>query len=205
MAFIIDGTSGATFPDSTTQATAAAPNYVMQTYTSSTTWSKPTGLKAVKVTLIGAGGNSGTGNPNGNGGNGGGGGGSIEYIPAPSIPGPVAVTVGTAPSKTSSFGAFLSATGGTNGTNAPPSANAPAGPYAGGTGSGGDINVQGQDGTGTGTGGQPSFAGGSAFYFAAPIIGSVPANGRLYGGGGTGSISSATSGGAGIVIVEEFY
>jgi hypothetical protein len=114
----LNGT-GVTFDDGTTQSTAAtAGNYIMRTITSTSTWTKPSGLKAVKVTLVGAGGNGGTrtntvyGSAGGNGGNGGG---AIEYISAPSIPGPVSVTVGTAPSKTSSFGAFLSATGGGNG------------------------------------------------------------------------------------------
>jgi hypothetical protein len=183
-------------------------NYVMQTFTSPATWTKPAGLKAVKVTVVGAGGNGGAGSPVANalGGGGGGGGVAIKYIPAPSIPGPVTVTQGTAPSKTSSFGAFVSATGGGNGVAGSPGGSGTPGP--GGTGSGGDLNFTGQNG-----GNGPSF-GAAGFAFS---LGSVPfpssptiKNGALYGGGGAGGSSSAPTspagtGAAGVVIVEEFY
>jgi hypothetical protein len=203
---------------------ATGGDYVLQTFTSPGTWTKPTGLKKVKVTVVGAGGNGGAGvfnagtEVNRAGGNGGGGGGSIEYIPAPSIPGPVTVTVGSAPSKTSSFGAFLSATGGTNGANAPgPGASAPLGPYAGGTGSGGDINIPGGDGSGTAAapGSITGDSGAAALGFGAAIsaVAAPAVAGKLYGGGGTGRSGGPApgapapggDGGAGIVIVEEFY
>jgi hypothetical protein len=191
-------------------AAAGGGDYIMVAYTSPATWTKPAGLKAVKVTVIGAGGNGGTNNSGTNfAGSGGGGGGAILYLDAPAVPGPVSVTVGSAPSKTSSFGPLVSATGGTNGTNAPPSGNAPQGPYAGGTGSGGTINVTGGHGYGIAyeagaRGGEAALGFGTPGSFGgAPVIG-----GNAYGGGGMASNNGAAvggNGGAGIVIVEEFY
>jgi hypothetical protein len=193
------------------QAISAGGDYIMQVYDSPATWTKPTGLKAVKVTVIGAGGNGGpgvqfSGNIYYGGGNGGGGGTSIEYLDAPAIPGPVTVTVGTAPSKTSSFGAFLSATGGTNGS---PSDSAPTiATYAGGAGSGGQLNMAGEAGFGNGDIGEP---GGT--FMAPPRKARNPtgptAVGLAYGGGGRGSGEfggpSGGAGATGVVIVEEFY
>ena len=85
--------------------------YVMQTFNAPATWTKPEGLKAVKVTVIGGGG--------------------VARAGAPASP--TFTAAGT-----SSFGAFLSATGG---------ANAPAifTVALGGTGSGGDLNSSGGD------------------------------------------------------------
>jgi hypothetical protein len=197
------------------EAISAGGDYVMVAYTSPATWTKPAGLKAVKVTVIGAGGNGGTGNAVGcavYGGNGGGGGGAILYADAPAIPGPITVTVGSAPSKTSSFGPLVSATGGTNGSNSTP-VPAPVGPYAGGAGSSGTVNFSGEDGYGasnnSGARGGASalgFGPGKAPVITAPFV----RTGKDYGGGGTGGYSSGPtapggSGGAGIVIVEEFY
>jgi len=193
-------------------AAAGGGDYIMLAYTTPATWTKPAGLKAVKVTVIGAGGNGGSGTSAITyGGNGGGGGGAILYADAPAVPGPITVTVGTAPSKTSSFGPLVSATGGTNGTNAPPSANAPSGPYAGGAGSSGTVNFTGQDGIGAADAITGGYGGASALFFGpskVPVI-SGPFNraGVVYGGGGCGgwSTNPGGAGGAGIVIVEEFY
>jgi hypothetical protein len=176
-------------------AAAGGGDYVLQVYASPATWTKPASIKAVKVTVIGAGGNNGS--PFGTcapapGGAGGGGGGAIEYLDAPAIPGPVSVTVGTAPSKTSSFGTFLSATGGTNGGAA--SAGSPGSNGGGGSGSGGQLNVTGETGVRTSAG--ASFGGASALGFG--VAG--PGAGVLYGGG-----AGSGNGAAGLVIVEEFY
>jgi hypothetical protein len=196
-------------------AAAGGGDYIMQVYAgpTSTTWTKPAGLKAVKVTVVGGGGNGGPSAPNPvyvyYGGSGGGGGVAIEYLDAPAIPGPVSVTAGGA-AGTSSFGPFLSATGGGSGTSSPPST--PGNSGSGGSGSGGQINFSGTAGrTGAFGGGQCAFMGGAATIGTNTDSPSVK-NGNIYGGGATGGYS--VSGGAtlpggtgavGIVIVEEFY
>lgn len=208
----LNGT-GVTFNDGTTQSTAAVAGggYNLTVFTSSGTWTKPTGLKAVKVTVIGAGGNGGTafGPYAGvHGGSGGGGGGAIEEIQSPSIPGPVSVTVGTAPSKTSSFGSFLSATGGTNGANSAPNDDAPSAITPGGAGFGGDVNFNGGSTKVRLRGGDAALGFGFGSFNAASN-GNDGLVGLLYGGGGSGGIAPGTrpggAGAAGIVVVEEFY
>jgi hypothetical protein len=213
-------------------------NYALVAYTSPATgpaaWDATTkiaaGLKAIKVTVVGAGGNGGNHtatspviNTRTSGAGGGGGGAAIKYIPAPSIPGPVAVTAGPG---TNSFGPFCSATAGGNGTNSPTSApTVTLSSGTGGTGSGGDINIPGGDGGG-GVHGAASttfstmgMSGGSSIMGAAgsannSSLGNNNVNGiagKNYGGGGggaTGEVSGLATGGAGapgIVIVEEFY
>jgi hypothetical protein len=127
----------------------ASGNYAMRSYTTPGTWTKPSGLKAIKVTVVGGGGASGNTIPStpaqvvwpgaGAGGT------SVGYIDASTIPGPVVITVGqngitTNPAalsgNTSSFGAFCSATGGTTGRSS----------GAGGIGIGGTYNITGQPG-----------------------------------------------------------
>jgi hypothetical protein len=129
------GGSTITFPDSTTQSTAGGP-YVgqrSQVFTSSGTFTVPTGVTAVRVTIAGAGGGGSRTNTCGcNGGyqsaSGGVGGAAISWITGLTPGGTVAVTVGTGGNSantgagggntggTTSFGAYCSATGGTGGT-----------------------------------------------------------------------------------------
>jgi len=162
----------------------------MQVFTSSGTFTVPTGITKVKVTVVGGG--AGPGNIGG----GGGGGTAIEIISGLTPGNTVSVTVGSGgggfniSGGTSSFGAFCSATGGiaTSGL--------------GGIGSGGDLNIGGQSGSeyieyvdgnselkfSNGQGGS-SFMGG----------GGGSGNGRAYGGGAG---DSGDAGAAGVVVVE---
>jgi hypothetical protein len=203
--------------------------YVMTTFTSPgpATWTKPAGLKAVKVTVTGGGG----GGAGGLGGFGGGGAGTaIKYIPAPSIPGPVSVTVGGggagggAPTPTangsdggtSSFGPFCSATGG-GGGKLTPSANAPGNLGQGGIGASGDLNIAGGGVGGLSGAGATTYyvLGGTSFFAGATANSTIStgAAGRSYGGGGTtnfryaGPHPAAPGGNGfdGVVVVEEFY
>ena len=147
--FVAPGTTGNVLTSNGTAwlsqaAGAAGGNYVMQVYTSPATWTKPATVKAVKVTVVGGGGGSGNsaagGGGGGPGGGGGGGGLAQGYVAAPSMPGPVTVTVGAGGAAitsggTSSFGPFLSATGGGAGVSSPNPGTIGTG-GAGGAGSG---------------------------------------------------------------------
>lgn len=196
-------------------ASGVGGNYILNAYVSPATWSKPANLKAIKVTVVGAGGDGGAapatpgGLTYGTSGSGGGGGAAIEYLPAPSIPGPVAVTAGGG---TNSFGAFCSATaGGNGGTLTQPASGSPG---AGGSGSGGTFNMTGQGGAAY-LGGASILGGGARIF--SPGAGNTSGagnNGGNYGGGASGAFKvgppvgtslGGGSGAPGIVIVEEFY
>ena len=190
----------------------AAPT--IQVFTANDTWTKPAGLTAALVRVVG-GGAAGGAYSAPNGGGGGGAGGYAEERLATAARGATeTVTVGGGGAGgvgtggngvTSSFGALLSATGGT-GAGAGNSAGG-----GGGAGVGGSFNATGGGGAGGGgTAGSQGFGGiGGASALgggaAASASGSIGGN---YGGGGSGGGSGSANGGsgaAGIVIVVEFY
>ena len=214
---LTDGTNSVTIAD---LAAGGSTPPTIQTFTASGTWTKPTGCKTIKVTVVGGGGGGGnttTSSSYSSGGGGGGGGTSIQFIDVSAVSS-VSVTVGSGGSSassggTSSFGAYCSATGGGGGSTG--GLRAAAG--TGGTGSGGALNFSASGagaGSGpTGGGGGSSFFGGGAKDLILTSTGS--SNGiaaSAYGGGGSGaatfSTNAAKTGGAGyqgIVVVEEFY
>ena len=126
-----------------------------QVFTSSGTYTKPSGINKIKVIVTGGGGGGAGGDGNTNaGGAGGAGGTAIEIIDVSSLSSTVAVTVGNggaggaaatngSSGGTSSFGSYCSATGGGLGyhwQNTGASGR-------GGVGSNGDINLNGGDGS----------------------------------------------------------
>jgi hypothetical protein len=184
----------------------------MQVFTSPGTWTNPGTVEKVKVTVVGGGGAGGlaSGATSYSGG-GGGGGAAIEVIPFPSGTN-VSVTVGGA-GGTSSFGAYTSATGG----SAPPTPSySPGG--AGGSGSGGQLNIKG--GGGEASASALGGSGGNSIFGGAAAGNSRPGNstivsgltGGAYGGGGGGAVrgpgapfagnSPGGAGAAGVVVVE---
>jgi hypothetical protein len=223
--------------------------FVRTEYTSPAVYDPPAGLKQIKVIVVGGGGGGGgaRSNPPGTwryGGGGAGGGTGIIYIPAPSIPGPVTVTVGAggaggpAPTSnntitagvtggTSSFGSFISATGGQGAITATP----PTPLVATGGVASGDFNFMFGDPSGrTGTPGQnrlnpvtiqPELARGGSAHKGTEYNGpnentkatraGIP--GAPFGAGGNGGIGGpgnnnpnpGGNGADGIVIIEEFY
>jgi hypothetical protein len=202
----------------------------IRVFASSSTWSKPAGLKHIVVELVGGGGGGGanTVNPGTNEGDGGGGGGgggySRELLTADELAGTSTVNIiigaGGNPGSaglngglgsTTSFGNFLSATGGSGGDT--DTTNRTGGDA--GCGVGGDINICGQDGnagspdaSGTGFGGSSYLGGGGKAF-----VESEGSAGNLYGGGGGGGgtrVGQTTdvAGGAGapgVVIITEYF
>jgi hypothetical protein len=208
-------------------------NYDLVAYTSPATWdataAKAAGLKAIKITVVGAGGSGGPGvgfPSRSAGGGGGGGGAAVEYVPAANItPGTKTVTAGAG---TNSFGPWGTATPNSPTATASATAGSAGGSAAGGAGgagSGGSLNITGQSG-GWGyvaansafvqrgaTGGGSIFGGGAVGAASGPTGGTGSAGGAYGGGGGGGGgtfdpTPAASSGGAGapgVVIIEEFY
>lgn len=228
------GTTSIIFNDATTQSTASGTppgtGQCINSYTSPATWTKPATCKGVKVTVIGAGGNSQTAPYAGNQvrctGGGGGAGASVGWFPGPNIPGPIAVTVGEAGSQgPSSFGSLISATGGGTGGGAVDSNISPSPGGSGGSASGGQFNFTGNAGGASsqsnGGGGYMRLFANADNYsslFAGPTVrsnqGIFPGTANPYYGGGAsgaaqvnqgGPAASGANGGPGWVLVEEFY
>ena len=169
----------------------------VQVFTSSGTWTRPSGVISIIVEVVGGGGGGGA-----NAGGGGGAGGYSRELIDVSALASETVTVGGAggggttsgnrnggAGGTSSFGSYLSCTGGALGYGG---SNGASG-GVGGTASNGDLNSSGGNGIkGDAAGG----SGGSSFFGCA--IG--------YGGGGHGGATSANGniGGAGVIIVTEY-
>lgn len=201
-----------------------------QVFTSNGTWTKPSGIKKIKVIVTGAGGGGGGGQSTGNGGAGGGAGGTaIEIIDVSSVS-TVSVTIGSGGSGggnnssgtgggTSSFGSYCSASGGYGGTTGNQQNN-PASTYTRGVGTGGDINITGGDGMASSGGSEddePAGSHGGASFWGdggmsgAPNGSSNGGVGQAYGSGGGGGDHNASNGSAnggagkaGICVVEEY-
>lgn len=183
---------------------------VVRTYlnaASPATWTKPAGLKYVVVEVQAIGGEgSGVTSTDAGGGGAGAGGYGKKTIPAASLGATETVTIG-AIGNPSSFGSHVTANQGANGTSNDPT------PGAGGTASGGDINIPGQSGQKGRSSNWGGKGGDSVLGRGGPMT--VPGNngesGSGYGGGGGGGVASGTGDQGGgspspaIVIVTEYY
>jgi hypothetical protein len=183
----------------------------IEVFTSSGTYTKPSGLKRVVVYVVGGGGAG----RSGGGGGGAGGGTAIEVIEASSIGSTETVTIGAGGTDntsnpagsggTSSFGSHCSATGGGGGA-----LTAGGGHYPGdgGAGSGGDLNITGQGANVTheAQGGSSAFGGGGRGSRNDGTYAHGQAGGA-FGGGGGGAISGGNGGdgAAGVVFVFEYF
>jgi hypothetical protein len=221
----LNGT-GIAFSDNTVlnSANDVGGNYKMVTFAASGTWTKPAGLKAVRVTVIGGGGRGAGTTPSGSGNivsGGGAGGAAVKYFAASALASSVVVTVGLGggqgaadgelrpglPGGTSSFGSLVSATGGSNGGiggfifTPPPVQEAVGG--AGGVGSDGDVNTQGARG-----GSALRLYGVNSFNepVSLQVIGRGAPATLNAGWGSDGSNSGyAAAPGNGVVLVEELF
>ena len=185
----------------------------VQTFTANGTWTRPAGVTAVKVTVIGGGGGSGGSGTTAAGeaaaaGGGGGGGAAIEFITAPGATETITIGAGglagavdanAGAGGTSSFGAFCSATGGAGSTKGNDSSTFFGGDGGvGGTGSGGDLNLDGgkggvgqrlptHDSSRGGDGGTNLFGEAVTTFGAGSGVQRAGTVGSNYGGGASGS------------------
>lgn len=186
---------------------------VTRIYTSPATWTRPSTLKAVKVTMVAGGGGGGnvSGGVTAIGGNGGYGGVIYGYAQAPAVPAPQAITVGTGGTAqtsggTSSFGAIFSTTGGSGGTQGSGQA-APGGSFAITSTPAPAPTLSSLSLTNSPTVLVSIFGAQGA----TPSPQSNGTNGTGYGSGGSGGnngngpAKTGGSGTAGFVMVEEFY
>lgn len=217
-------------------ASAGGPAPVVTIYTSPSPWTKSPTLKAVKVTVV-AGGGGGPNYSSSSATRWGSGAGAvgIGYFPAPTIAGPVTVTVGAAGTNggptpnqvggtggTSSFGSLITATGGVG-------AVAPGPTNSGGAGGsitpspaifgingmpGGTIRNTGVVAASPAPFSPAIYAGGNSGLgmgtgaAAIDLYTDGPATSVAaigYGGGGSAIGTLGKSGGPGVIIVEEFY
>jgi len=177
-----------------------------QAFTSNGTFTIPTSVTAVKITVVGGGGNGGV--AAGGGGGGGGGGAAISYLTSLTSGNTLTVTVGgvggtsSVASGTQSI-STISATGGTTGSTASATG------VAGGAGSAGTFNIGGGYGgygmTYGGVGNQSGPGGSSVFASSVSNTSVGQATGTAatgYGGGGAGGTSTGGAGSGGIVVFE---
>ena len=219
LSFVYRASSTSWFPFNSANVASAYVGSGGQAFTANNTFTIPSGITAVKVTVVGGGGGGAYGSANAGGGGGGAGGGAaISYLTGLTPGNTLSVTIGGAGSGGTTSGAAgtggtstvasgtqtittISATGGTGGNT-----NSYGG--TGGLGSNGTINIGGGGGGvgaqySPGTGGSSILGGGSS-----NTSGSTASAGRPYGGGGSagfGSCSTSYTGGAGaagVVIFE---
>ena len=193
--------------------------WVVYDSASAHTWTKPSGLKRIKVYVTGGGGGGGGHNAGESGAGGTAGGTAIKVIEAGSLGATETATVGAGGAGgdpggdgvASSFGSHCSATGGVGGEM-----EGGGSTYMnGGVGSGGDINIRGQGSTSLGSGNQGS-NGGSSYWGGGGGGGinySRPHGGSgTYGSGGgggyqtgSGAAGNGGNGGIGLIVVEQYF
>ena len=210
---VAPGTSGNVLTSNGTTWASTAPSTSAtgssgESFTSSGTFTIPTGVTRIKVTVVGGGGGGSGGGGFGQNATrsaGGGGATAIKWLSGLTPGNTLSVTVGSGGtagpegtaggnggnSTVSSGTQSITTITGGGGTGGQLSTNT-----SGGTATNGDINIPGGTGEYSGLGGYTTMGGSSAG-------GSFPQAGRLYGGGGTSQFNAVgAAGAAGIVVFE---
>lgn len=220
--FVAPGASGNVLQSNgTTWASATLSSYVgtrATVYTGNATFTIPTGITQLKVTVVGAGGGGG-GSTGGTAAGGGSGGTAIKWLTGLTPGNTLAVTVGTAgtagaatPTAGGNGGNSTVASGtqtistitGNGGTGGSQATGANQNGVAGGTATGGDINIGGQNSAGSG-GTAAGTRGGANMYGNAGVLTAQSTTSAATGygaGGGAGWNSAGGAGGGGLVIFE---
>jgi hypothetical protein len=215
---VAPGTAGnvLTSNGTTWQSTAPAAGYVgptTQVFSSNGTFTIPSGITKVKVTLVGGGGGTAGAPNNGEILSGGGGATAIKWLTSLTSGNTISVTVGSGGTASGSSGVAGGAGGNSSIASGTQSittvtANGGAGggisgvgsPGSGGTATNGDLNMSGSSGTAL-----PGASGGFSI-FSTPVYDHVAGNSIGGGGGGrqggAGASSSGVAGAAGIVVFE---
>jgi hypothetical protein len=215
---VAPGTAGnvLTSNGTTWQSTAPAAGYVgptTQVFSSNGTFTIPSGITKVKVTLVGGGGGTAGAPTNGEILSGGGGATAIKWLTSLTSGNTISVTVGSGGTASGSSGVAGGAGGNSSIASGTQSittvtANGGAGggisgvgsPGSGGTATNGDLNMSGSSGTAL-----PGASGGFSI-FSTPVYDHVAGNSIGGGGGGrqggAGASSSGVAGAAGIVVFE---
>ena len=208
---IVVGTSSITFPDSTTQSTAASvsiPGIAVQIFTSSGTFTIPTGVTSLKVYVVGAGGGSGgcikqtSECYSAAGGGGGSGGYALQFLSGLTPGNTLSVTIGSG----GTAGPSTSGSGGTGGASSVASGTQSISTITANGGGGGSLGNNNSSGTGgaggSASGGYFNFSGlktgiSGAASFLNPLTGGVPNNTYSSGGGVPGVAGSTSTYGCG--------
>jgi hypothetical protein len=199
--------SGATGAVTVTATGGGPPGILGQAFTSNGTFTIPTGITALKVTVIGAGGGGGR-SGNGGGSSGGGGGSAIAFLTGLTPAATLAVTIGSGGAANNANNNQASTGGSSTVASGTQSITTITG--AGGTGGYGDAYDGGVGGTATngtlnikGAGGNRPKGGGATILGMGTLAGLTA---QLYGSGGGGggpcSADNATAGAAGVVLFE---